>query len=206
MAEQGLRARKKLETRARISDAVIDLLLEGELDIGHDSVAERTGIARRTVYRYFADRETMIAAADARVRELAGARVNHPDSEADLLDTVEDVYVGFDRIAAVITLLKSTPQGRALRLSQNALRVDSYTAATADLVGQLPEADRRLATAMLQVIHTTVWLEMRDHWGLSGHEIGRAAAWAIRALIADLRQRGPRGLDAPLDTPQPPAA
>jgi AcrR family transcriptional regulator len=176
-------------------DAVIDMLSEGRLDISHDLVAERTGIARRTIYRYFPDRDTLLAAANERVRELAGPRVEFPTREADLLATVHDIYTGFDKIAPIVTLMRSTPQGRAMRLSQNELRVASYTAVTADLVADLPEGDRVLATAMLQVLHTTIWLEMRDHWGLSGEQVARSASWALRVLMDDLRSRGGRALD-----------
>ena len=92
--------------------------------------------------------------------------------------------------------MRSTPQGRAVRRSQNRRRVEAYRHATADAVAALPEPDRVLATAMLQVLHTTPWLEMRDTWGLDGQQIARAARWAIRALLDDLKVRGARPLDA----------
>ena len=82
-----------------------------------------------------------------------------------------------------------------MRLANNKRRVESYTRAAADAVKDLPEEDRILATAMLQVLHTTPWLEMRDHWGLSGEQIARACGWAMRTLLADLHARG----SAPLD-------
>jgi AcrR family transcriptional regulator len=192
--KSGARERKKDETRARITDDVIALMAEGRLDISHDLIAERTGIARRTVYRYFPDRQALLGAANARVRELAGPGVRFPESEADLLGSLHDIYTGFDRIAPITTLVRSTPQGRAMRRAQNDLRVASYRAATADAVKDLPPEDGQLATAMLQVLHTTPWLEMRDTWGLDGEQIARAADWAIRTLLADLRARGDRPL------------
>jgi hypothetical protein len=99
-------------------------------------------------------------------------------------------------------MLRTTPQGRQLRLAQNDLRVRRYTAALADTVRELPPADRKLATAMLQVLNTTPWLEMRDHWGLDGKQIARATGWAVRTLLNDLKRRG--GL--PLDRDVPEAA
>ena len=64
------------------------------------------------------------------------------------------------------------------------------------MVKDLPPEDRLLATAMLQQLFTTPWLEMRDVWGLSGEQIARASAWAMRTLIGDLKARGGRPLDA----------
>ena len=192
----GRREKNKEEARTCILDAVIELMADGRREINHDAVAERTGISRRTVYRYFVDREALLAAASDRVRELAGSRVAFPKSEKDLLDT-HSIYTGLDRIAPIATLVRSTPQGRAMRLAQKAERQEHYKDAASDAVKALPEGDRLLATAMLQVLHTTPWLEMRDHWDLTGEQIARVTGWAIRTLIADLRRRG----SAPLDPP-----
>lgn len=190
----GLREQKKEEVRNRIADALIALLTEGRMDISHDLVAEHSGVARRTVYRYFPDRQSLLAIASDRVRELAGPGVRFPTSEADLLGTLYDIYTGFDRIAPIATLVRSTPQGRAMRRSQNDQRQEAYTAAVADAVKDLSPEDRKLATAILQVLHTTPWLEMRDHWDLSGKQIAKATGWAIRTLLADLRARGAKPL------------
>lgn len=190
----GQRERNKEDARARILDAALELLADGQAELNHDAVAALTGISRRTVYRYFVDRKALLAAASVRVRELAGNRVAFPKSEQDLLDTLP-IYTGFDRIASIATLVRSTPEGRAMRLAQKEERQATYTAAAADAVKKLPKRDRVLATAMLQVLHTTPWLEMRDHWDLTGAQIARVTGWAIRTLIADLRSRGSKPLD-----------
>jgi AcrR family transcriptional regulator len=191
----GARETQKLEMRTRIADTLIALLAEGRMDINHDLIAERTGVARRTVYRYFPDREALLAAAHERVQALAGPRVAYPTCEANLTEDLHDIYTGFDSIAPIATLVRSTPQGRVMRLSTNDERLASYSAAAADLVKDLPAQDQVLATAMLQVLHTTPWLEMRDHWKLTGEQMARATGWAMRTLIADLRARNGRPLD-----------
>jgi AcrR family transcriptional regulator len=194
-ASRTRRERKKDESRNRILDQFIALLGEGAADLSHDAVAARAQVGRRTVYRYFPDREALMEAALGRVRSLAGPQVGLPRSVDELIATLEPIYTGFDKIAPLATILRSTPQGRALRLSQNTPRIESYTAALADAVEALPREDRRLATAMIQVLHTTPWLEMRDHWGLDGQQIARATRWAIRTLLADLEARGGLSLD-----------
>ena len=188
------RSHKKEEARHRILDAFIAQLTEGG-ELTHDAVAGRAHVARRTVYRYFPDRAALMDGALLRVRELAGPRVTYPASAEELLETLEPIYTGFDSVAPMMTMLRTTPQGRQLRLAQNSQRVASYTRALADAVKDLPPADRKLATAMLQVLHTTPWLEMRDHWGLDGKQIARATGWAVRTLLADLRGRGGLPLD-----------
>lgn len=190
----GLRERNRIEARNQIADAVIELMAEGNLDISHDAVAEVTGKSRRTVYRYFPDREALLSAASTRVRELAGSRVSFPSTEQDLLDT-HTIYTSFDRIAPIITLVRSTPHGREMRKTQKRERQESYRTVMADAVKDLPEEDQILATAMLQVLHTTPWLEMRDHWDFDGAQIAKATNWAIRTLLSDLRARQGKPLD-----------
>jgi AcrR family transcriptional regulator len=198
----GLRSTKKEEARERILDAFIALLAEGVADLSHDAVADRAGVARRTAYRYFPDRPALLEAALLQVRELAGPQVTYPQDAEDLINTLEPIYTGFDKIAPIATMLRSTPHGRQLRLAQNDLRVASYTRALADVVKDLPPKDRKLAIAMLQVLHTTPWLEMRDHWGLDGRQISRATGWAVRTLLKDLSKRGrlPLSQDVPTET------
>jgi len=191
----GKREGKKDAVRARIVDEVINLISSGRADINHDLVAENAGVARRTVYRYFPDRESLLQSPMDRVRGLAGGNMREPQSEEDLVGFLYDIHTGFDRVAPIATMIRSSPQGRAMRLANNKRRVESYTRAAADAVKDLPEEDRILATAMLQVLHSTPWLEMRDHWGLSGEQIARACGWAMRTLLADLHARG----SAPLD-------
>lgn len=195
----GARERKKEAVRARIIDEAMALVGAGE-ELNHDAVAARAEVARRTVYRYFPDREALLQAVWMRVNEMARRATNFPETLDELLASIEPALTGFDRIAPLATLIRTTPQGRAVRLSQNTRRKAAYTKAAADLVKDLPKADQALATAMLQVLNTSIWLEMRDHWGLDGKQIARASRWAIRTLIADLKAR--RGLPLDQDLPE----
>lgn len=197
------REQKKRASRERILDELIGLMTEGAADLSHDAVARRAHVARRTVYRYFPDRESLMEAALHRVRQLAGPDVGLPASPEDILATLEPIFTGFDKIAPIAIMTRSTPQGRMLRLSQNKARIKAYTAALADAVKALPGPDRRLATAVIQVLHTTPWLEMHDHWGLNGKEMARATGWAIRTLLEDLKARGSLPLDQAFRSARP---
>jgi len=181
-------------TRRRICDATIALI--GEVGtINHDAVAERAGVSRRTVYRYYPDQTALLRGAREHVQGMIGPNVRMPESEADLIGQLDDIYPGFDRIAPVSILMRTTPQGRAIRLADRDKRQAKYRAATADAVKDLPEPDQRLATAMLQFLHTSAWLEMHDQWGLSGEEMAKSCRWAMSTLLKDLRTRGGRPLD-----------
>lgn len=54
----------QLDRRRRVLDAVIDLVAAGRLDdMGMKDVAERSGVALGTIYRYFSSRDHVAAAA-----------------------------------------------------------------------------------------------------------------------------------------------
>jgi len=194
-APRNSRETKKEEARARILDTFIGMMGDGDAVLNHDALAEKAGVARRTVYRYFPDHEALMDAALMRVRKLAGPQVSYPKSAEELLATLKPIYCGFDTIAPIAIMLRTTPQGRALRLAQKELRVKSYTRALAKAVKALPKHDRKIATAMLQVLHTTPWLEMRDQWDLDGAQIARATTWAVSTLLKNLKERGSQGFD-----------
>lgn len=185
------------DTRRRICEATVDLI--GQVgNINHDLVAERAGISRRTVYRYFPDQTALLRGARNHVQALIGPNVRMPHSEADMIDQLDEIYTGFDKIEPVSILMRTTPQGRAIRLADRDRRRATYTAAMADAVKDLPESDKRLATAMLQFLHTSAWLEMHDQWGLTGEEMAKSCRWAMKTLLKDLRARGGRPLDEEL--------
>jgi AcrR family transcriptional regulator len=193
-------ARPKTEnedTRRRICEATVDLI--GQIGhINHDAVAERAGVSRRTVYRYFPDQTALLRGAREHVGGLIGPKARFPKSEADLTGQLHELYTGFDRIAPVSILMRTTPQGREIRLADRERRRSSYSAAAADAVKDLPPADQKLATAVLQFLHTSAWLEMRDHWELTGEEMARGCRWAMQTLLNDLRARGGLPLDEDL--------
>lgn len=193
---QSLRDRKKDDARTRIVDALIGLMAEGRLDISHDLVADRAGIGRRTVYRYFPDRDALLQGALERIRAFAGLKAAYPSSLDALIASLPDIYAGFDNIAEVATLVRSTPQGRAIRQSQQDARAKAYRQALEPVVAKLPAADRRAVIALLQMLHTTPWLEMRDTWDLPGSEMARVIAWALRTLERDLKDRGDTPISA----------
>lgn len=71
----------QLGRRRRVLDAVIDLVAAGRLDdMGMKDVAERSGVALGTIYRYFSSRDHMAAAALA---DWAGALDGRPAGEGE---------------------------------------------------------------------------------------------------------------------------
>jgi len=190
-----LRERQKAQTRDLIVDGLVAAMATGLAEeLTHDALARRVGVSRQTVYRHFADRESLMRALWERLNPRFVAQ-GLPTDEAALLATLRPAYEAFDRDADLITIAQSTPQGRALRNAVRDTRATAFRQATAAATEGLVEHDARLATAVIQLLHGgQAWMEMRQQWGLSGPEIAEACHWAIRTLLADLRARQGRPL------------
>jgi uncharacterized protein YfaT (DUF1175 family) len=57
-----------------------------------------------------------------------------------------------------------------------------------ELTAGLSERQRARALGVVYLlVSAPAWQAMRDQWGLDGEEAGKAAAWAVRVLIDELR-------------------
>ena len=95
-----LRERQGALAREAILDALIDRIEAGEPDPSYVDLARESGVARRTLYRYFPTREALYAAAGVRVRE----RLRLPIE----IDGPDDIVASFTATAATHGLPAST--------------------------------------------------------------------------------------------------
>lgn len=197
-----LRDRHKAQTRDAIVAAMMEALAVGRLeDATHDALARRVGVARQTVYRHFPDRESLMRALWERVNREVSAH-GLPSDEASLADGLAPLFANFDRVADLITVAQSTPQGRAMRMSVKDRRARAFRDAAAEATRGLSAQEATQATAVLQLLHGgQAWIEMRQQWGLTGEQAASACAWAVRTLLADLHARSGRPLSEPVDRP-----
>lgn len=193
-----LRERQKAATRDQIVDAAIDMIAAGEFDRAtHDGLAERVGASRRTVYRYFPSRDALIEAVWERVNQNPrGAVFGLPTDVESVVATAGEWFEMAEANRKALTIGMTTPQGRGLRAQFRAERAAAWRTALAPLVEGLPEGERDLPLAVLQLLRSGfAWLEMHDQWNLGPDEMAKAVRWASRLLIADLEARGGRGLE-----------
>lgn len=173
-------------TRARIEDAAIALMAEGE-KLNHDAVAERARTSRRTVYRYFPDQAALRAGIWQRLSPVQSV----PDTLEKLLGGYAMRFVKFDAHADAMTVALSSAEGRAVRNVKTPERTAAYRAMLADVTAHLPEPRRTLAIAAIQFTSSGfAWREMRDQWGLAGDDIAAACRWMTEALLRDLAEGG----------------
>jgi AcrR family transcriptional regulator len=185
-----LRQARALETRERILAGVADWLQRGEPgELTLEAVAEEAGVERRTLFRHFATRETLLAAfwvwINARI-----APSTLPGSLDELIAAPRETFARFDDEEGVIRASLHSAAGRAMRMAAVGARRAAFRAALREATRGASAADRRRLEAVVHALYSaSAWGAMRDYAGVSGARAGDAASWALAVLVDAVRAR-----------------
>ena len=179
-----LRQEQKEATRRRILDAAGRLMADRGLeDLSFTAVAKEAGVKERTVYRHFPNKSALLEGLWAWYQR----RINYgpiAETEQDLLEKPLRTFVGFEENDKLTRALWSSPQGREFRLSNVEQRKAGIRKAIADATRHLPSRQAKWVAAAIHVLYSgAAWSTMKDYWGLSGTDAGRASALAIELLL-----------------------
>lgn len=180
-----LRAEQAEQTTARIVQAAVDLLSEGDArDLSMAEVAERAGVSVRTVYRGFATKDELLdGVIDWINRHISQGAGAPPETRHDYESTTGDVIREMFEIEALYRALFATAAGRASHQRTAPGRRDSMRGAyAAELAGLDDDEARRLLAVLHLVASSSGALFMKDYWDLPPEDIGRVIEWAIRVL------------------------
>jgi AcrR family transcriptional regulator len=186
---QSAHDRQRESTRKAILDSAMTMLREEPAStISHEAIADRSGIAARTVYRHFPTRGHLGAALWARVRDETGTR--WPTTESGIAPAVRAQFAQFDKHETFVrdtlftpattdVLAKGSAEGRAAF-------EQSLAAVTRDLS---PAESKRLIAVCVAMYSAPFWQMLRDRGKLSPVEAREAAAMALDAVIAAAKDR-----------------
>jgi len=188
-AALSIRERQRAVTRDAIRDAAIEVASEtGFAAMTMDKVAERAGVSPSTVYRYFADRNDLLAAIIAWT--YGQTRIPPLSSADDIAGFQEQFMADLDGMRALFRAIVVSRVGQETAWTGRQERLDMWRQLLDEVTDHLDPEEARLGKAV--IVYLTgglAWLTMADESGLDGAQAGRAAGWAIRTLIADLRAR-----------------
>lgn len=192
--ENGLRARKRADTHARIHQAALALFArQGFQATTLDDIARGAGVSRRTLFHYFGSKEDIVLSTKAGLAELIEAAILRRPADEPLLAMAEhaltDMAQDFQgpEARALARLIHDTP---ALRAGDHAKyeaieqRMAAAMAARKGLSADDLQA-RVVATAAVGVLRmaTETWLAADDDRGPEIH--GKAAFLALRRAAAE---------------------
>lgn len=205
---EGLRARKKRQTRQLLSDTATEMFLDRGFDaVRVAEIAAACGVSEKTVYNYFPTKESLVvdhpdAAIEALRSALADPAVSPVDAVVGILSrelravaswlaAQPDPTVAVDRFRRFGTLLEATP---ALRTYQRDM-ADRLVAIAADSLaaraGLSPDApEPQVAATALVGLWRVQFAALSRHVGSAGlqdsvtAEVHRAAAIVTNGLGA----------------------
>jgi AcrR family transcriptional regulator len=193
--ESRLREQQMGLTRARLIEAASELMLTQQMaEVSLARVARHAGISPPTAYRYFPTPESLLTA----MVEWAENRLRvdePPDDPRQLPDYVRTLFAAYENNVALLHAQLSTELGRATYARGEPLRATAVAKSMRALTHKLPAAAARRAAAVVRaLVSADSWQTMQKSYELDRGEAGRAAAWALSVLLAEL-ERNPRSVD-----------
>ena len=196
--ESPLREQQKAATRQRIIEAVHRVIADSGLsELSFAAVAKAAGVQERTVYRHFPNKDALWDAFWAWINPRLGVPAA-PVSEAELISTLPRVYAGFDEYEQIMRAGMTSALGSQLQKRTNKERQAVFRNATANATEGLPKREAAWITATVQLLYSSrAWISMKDYWGYSGEEAGKACAYAIELLFEAARKRASEAKSKP---------
>jgi AcrR family transcriptional regulator len=170
-----LRERKKLQTRAAISEAAISLFVEHGFDrVSITQVAEAADVSRRTLFAYFPTKEDLVVHRFADHEDEPARVVRARSAGKSPLAALHEHYLDALRARDPVTgltdvpevlglydLLRSTPQLMARMLQFNESS-EAHLAAALQETADTPEFPARLAAAQIIAVQWTLSIANYD--------------------------------------------
>ena len=194
-------ARQRAATREAILDAALRMLRdEPTAPFSHETVAERAGVAARTVYRHFPARLDLTGALWERLRDSMGTR--WPASENGILPAIRLLFDQFEAHATLTRASITAAASTGYPVHGSAEGRAAFRRSLAVLLAALPPAEGdRLVASCLAIYSAPFWQMLRDRGQLSAEEAREAAAAALQAVLDAARRRAAHSPPTPERSP-----
>jgi AcrR family transcriptional regulator len=197
----------KASTFRLLLDTAMELIREAGHVPSMGDLAQRSGVSRATVYRYFPSRSDLIAAVmDAslgQVRDFSSSQTDGPRRVREVFEKTFPRFQAFEpqMRAAVQLSLEQWAQIRAGTLEEEPYkrghRVRILGNAITPMANTLqPAAQMRLHQALTVVYGIETYMILKDIWGLSDKAVEKVALWMADALVTAAINEGQRPANA----------
>lgn len=184
--ESRLREGQVAETRDRILRAFVDELGTGAEDFSIARVAERAGVAVRTVYHHFPTREAQVDAVAVWLEARVAGDETGPRDVADLPAYAERMYrraIAHEAETRASLAPGVAERVRAKRRQRRLARIDRVVAE----LGLTADQARRVGAALKGIISADFGFGLVDRHGLTRDETPAVARELVAAVIARVR-------------------
>jgi AcrR family transcriptional regulator len=180
-----LREEQAAATRARILDALLELLREDGnhlVTLAMETVAARAGVSKPTLYRHFPNKASLFGALAEASYDRVSANVG-PVSLEGLDAILPRVFRAMDEREPIMRALLATDVGRQARAGRRSQRLSIVTELLGPATAGIDdETRRRLEAVTLLLTSSAAYLYLKDN-GFGTDEAAHAATWAVLALV-----------------------
>ena len=183
------RKHRSQKSQARIVNAMLELVAQGNLEPSADQIADIAKVGRRSVFRHFKDMDTLYREMTNSIAMTMGSIVLQPFQAADwagrVLELVDRRAVGFEKMKPFL-LAGQVHRHRSPYLK--ASHAQFVQMLRQILLGLLPKEIARnadLVDALDMLLSFETWSRLRDDQGLGIAKAKRVLKGAIQSLLAD---------------------
>ena len=187
--DNSTRERQRQETRDAILRVMVEAMAQGDDDVPVSEIARQAGVATRTVYVHFPDRESRVDGINAWIesqvdmrRVLPTSYDDLPDYGARLVDYVLDNEM-------IIRAQMAPGLSRDVRTLRKQPHIRSVTRVLLD-AGWPGKDAKRVATMMIATIRAEAIFDLRDTYGYSVNQIRQMMSSLTANLLTSVDVRG----------------
>lgn len=190
------RTARSARSRAAVVDAMLDLLLGGDLQPTAARVAERAGVSLRLVFQHFDDLEALYAEAADRQMERLATMMHDPPVDGPLAARLAAFVERRSELLESVAPIRRAAQLRApfspvlhtrLQAGRGLTRAETEEVFARELATRPAAAQRELAAALSVAAGFSAWESLRAHHGLNVAQARKVMTRILRALLKERR-------------------
>ena len=188
--------RPVVDTRARIMDALVEVLnTEGITEFSVQRVADRAGVAHRTVYRHYPNREALLEGiaehleAPMRAQGLPGI----PRTLDDAVEVIDPLFEFFEDHRPLMEAMVIVRLALGTEPARSKERTDAFVELVRREAPHLTAAQtRRHGLGLRAIASSQHWYVLTRRLDLSNAEAAAVTKDSLRALIGEIRRHNTR--------------
>lgn len=178
------RTERSSGNQLKIIEALVELLAEkrgGEVQV--QEIADKTGITKRTIFRFFKDKKSMHEAMDEYLVSYLSAGTQQL-IELNFVDFAKNAVKLFEENEAITIAYVLSPLGNearaVLRKKLNQVMIEKISS---EYKIKITKSNQPKLALIVNMVNAKIWYDLKNEHNLSAKEIEEAMGWAIESLL-----------------------
>lgn len=179
-----LRQEQMEKTRDQIIEGLIKTMGNGAVTWSIPDVARVAGVSVPTVYRYFPNKEALVAGLGEYIkRKTALSGMKMAQTPEELAQNIRLLFKSYDGLDEAMRLMSVSPSASEMRADLRPLRIKMMEVALAPVLERFNERDQERLKRMVVVLSSSSMVRaFHEYLDLSGEETADIVAWTILTL------------------------